>query len=99
VVGVETPEDLAERRVDLEQRHDGIIDGLSSVTRELTGLAIAVTMWPGSSLCNFRSEFERLDRTDVEVFQLSWSRQFSHWGNDWVTSSVDNNVEGDTDVD
>ena len=97
VIGVDSSDDLAKRRVSLEHRHDGVVDELSAVTRGLNGLALGVTMWPGSSLCSFRSEFERLDRTDVEIFQLSWSRQFSHWGNQWVTS-VDSNVEGDTDV-
>ena len=97
VIGVRAPAKLVGTRVELTELDDVLVDELADETRGTFGLALAVTIWPSSSLHRFGSEFRDLPNTDVELLEPTWSRQFNHWGNEWSTISVDQSVNRGAD--
>ena len=51
-----------------------------------TGISLVIVCLEGSSLSEFLPSLRSFDQFDIHEAPVSWSRTYSRWSGDWITS-------------
>ena len=68
--------------LDITDADAPVVDRLAEIARGRSGLALSVTIYPGSSLNPL--DLQALENLDIEISRPVWSRIWSPWSNTWV---------------